>query len=278
MKSYKQFIKESKTDIDLICQKFDIENYTINSDGSIDIEENVYLDSGVLDVYKSLSEFPIKFRTVSGNFKVYQNNLTSLEGSPTKVSGNFNCNNNKLTSLKGCPKEVGGDFMCSRNNLTSLVGSSDIIGGDFICRDNKLTSLEGSPKKVGGDFICYNNNLTSLEGCPTKVSNFDCDTNELTSLIGCPENIGGTFRCKYNIITDFKGISEFFEGTFYCNGNQIYEIYSLFNKDVRCIKFINEFDVIIDGQKVILDRLEEVFHQLGMDIPENIEFKNYQII
>ena len=30
--------------------------------------------------------------------------------------------------------------------------------------------------------------------------------------------------------------------------------------------------------KIVLDRLEEVFHQLGMEIPENITFKNYEII
>ena len=53
----------------------------------------------------------------------------------------------------------------------------------------------------------------------------------------------------------------------------------------KCIKWINEFDVI-QGDKIVLDRLEEVFHQLGMDIPQsvvniglkNLTFKNYEII
>jgi hypothetical protein len=187
MKSYKQFITESITQEDNL-RKYNIFNYNINADGSIDVDDDVYLLS------KSLTKLPFKFG---------------------KVSGYFTSNMNKLSTLDGCPKKVGGDFSCSMN---------------------KLTSLEG-----------------------------------------CPEIIGRHFFCQNNMITDFRGISEFFDGTFYCNGNPIYEIYSLFNKDVRCIRLINEFDVI-DGKKVILDRLEEVFHQLGMGIPENINLPSYEII
>jgi len=212
MKSYKQFIKESKTDIDLICQDFDIENYTINPDESIDVDDNVYLNN------RNLSSIPLKFGRVSGYFSCYNNNLTSLEG---------------------------------------------------------------CPEKVGGDFYCDSNDLISLKGCPKKVNDFNCKNNQLTSLEGCPEEIGGYFDCRNNKIYDFRGISEFFDGTFYCGDNPIQEIYSLFvtqgREDVRCIRLINEFDVI-DGKKVILDRLEDVFHQLGMDVPENIEFNYYEII
>jgi hypothetical protein len=43
------------------------------------------------------------------------------------------------------------------------------------------------------------------------------------------------------------------------------------------IDIINEYDVI-QGNKVILDRLEEVFYQLGMTPPEDIKLKNYEII
>jgi len=58
--------------------------------------------------------------------------------------------------------------------------------------------------------------------------------------------------------------------------NPVKEIYDLF-KNVKCIRWLNEFDVI-QGNKVVLDRLEEVYHQLGMNIPENIELSNYEII
>lgn len=222
MKSYKQFIKESKTDIDSICENYGIMNYTINPDGSIDVDGSVILSSELLTI------IPLKFGTVTR---------------------------------------------------------------DFDCYNNKLTSLEGSPKKVGGYFDCSGNQLTSLEYHPESVGrNFDCHNNQLTSLVGCPEVIGDNINCRHNQIKDFRGVPEFFEGYFYCEGNPIEEIYTLFLQedsinDSKCIQWINEFDVI-QGDKIVLDRLEEVFHQLGMDIPQsvvniglkNLTFKNYEII
>jgi hypothetical protein len=203
MKSFKQFIRESKRNIDSICQNYGIMNYTINPDGSIDVDGSVILS------FELLTIIPLKFGTVTR---------------------------------------------------------------DFDCYNNKLTSLEGSPKKVGGDFDCHNN--------------------QLTSLVGCPE-IGGDLNCRRNQITDFRGVPEFFEGLFYCEENPIEEIYKLFIQEdkhitdlnllfgldglSKCIRWINEFDVI-QGNKVIMDRLEEVFYQLEMEIPENITFKNYEII
>ena len=223
MKSYKQFIRESN--IDSICQNYGIMNYTINPDGSIDVEGSVILSSELLTI------IPLKFGEVTRDFDCDRNQLTSLEGSPKKVGGYFDCHNNQLTSLVGCPEVIGGDFDCSRNELKSLVGCPEIIGDNFYCRDNQ--------------------------------------------------------------ITDFRGVPEFFEGLFYCEGNPIEEIYRLFIQEdkhitdfsllygldglSKCIKWINEFDVI-QGNKVIMDRLEEVFHQLGMDVPENLKFKNYEII
>ena len=194
MKSYKQFINESKNSIESICKKYGITDYIINEDGSIDVNGDVDLRT------EKLTNIPLKFG---------------------KVNGYFACSFNRLISLEGCPESVGGDFGCSFN---------------------KLTSLEG-----------------------------------------CPEIISGDFDCSSNFITNFKGISEFFEGIFYCYRNPIIDIYHLFNKshdyllNQKCIKWINEFDVI-QGNNIIMDRLEEVFHQLDMEIPQNIKFKNYEII
>jgi hypothetical protein len=44
----------------------------------------------------------------------------------------------------------------------------------------------------------------------------------------------------------------------------------------RIIDLLNEFDVI-RGDLVILDRLEEVFYSVGMEVPEGIRFKNYRL-
>ena len=177
-----------------------------------------------------------------------------------------------------------------REELTKIPLKFGNIIGDFECDRNQLITLKGSPKSVVGNFDCSGNQLTSLEYCPESVGgNFDCHSNQLTSLEGLPE-IGGYINCRRNQITDFRGVSEFFEGLFYCEGNPIEEIYTLFLQenwvdDSKCIKWINEFDVI-QGDKIVLDRLEEVFHQLGMDIPQsvvniglkNLTFNNYEII
>ena len=91
MKHIKLF--ESFEDIPSICKKYGIENYTINSDGSIDVEGNVDLS------YKKLTKLPLKFKNVSGNFHCYDNQLTSLEGCPKHVGGGFYCHNNPIYNV-----------------------------------------------------------------------------------------------------------------------------------------------------------------------------------
>ncbi len=80
MKYLKLF--EGFEDIDEICRKYYIENYTINPDGSIDVNGYVYLSN------KGLTKLPLKFN---------------------KVNGDFYCGYNQLKTLEGCPKEVNGD-------------------------------------------------------------------------------------------------------------------------------------------------------------------------
>jgi hypothetical protein len=115
--------------ISLICKQYGIENYTINSDGSIDVNGNVFLYK------KGLTELPLTFN---------------------KVTGNFDCGSNNLTTLKGCPRWIGGGFSCYDNHLTSLEFSPDYVGGDFWCQYNKLTN-NYCDSEIGGDFY------TSLE-------------------------------------------------------------------------------------------------------------------
>jgi hypothetical protein len=208
MKWIKQF--ESFNDVDVICKKYGIENYTINSDGSIDVNGGVDISD------KNLTKIPLKFRDVSGDFNCYGNQLTTLEGSPKSVGGDFNCGNNKLTTLESSPKSVGVDFSCG---------------------NNQLTTLEGSPESVGGDFYCYNNQLVDLSGFP-----------------------------------------EYYDGDVYYRKNPVSEILDLFMtcKLGRVIDLINEFDVI-RGDLVILDRLEEVFYSIGVEVPEGIRFSNYRL-
>jgi hypothetical protein len=100
---------ENFNEIHKICQEYGIRNYTINTDGTIDV------DGGVDLSFRELTKLPLKFRNVGGHFNCAANNLTTLEGAPKLVSGYFNCSYNKLTTLVGAPQSVGGHFYCYNN-------------------------------------------------------------------------------------------------------------------------------------------------------------------
>ena len=112
LKIFENFNSDEK--IHEICKKHNIENYTINKDHSIDVDDDVNL------YRKGLTKIPLKFRKVSGYFDCDDNSLTSLEGSPTSVGGDFYCDNNKLTSLEGSPTSVGGYFYCNDNPVNEV--------------------------------------------------------------------------------------------------------------------------------------------------------------
>jgi hypothetical protein len=67
---------ESFKNIEDICDEYNITNYTINPDGTIDVEGNVDLRA------KKLTKLPLKFGRVIGSFYCDNNQLISLEGSP----------------------------------------------------------------------------------------------------------------------------------------------------------------------------------------------------
>jgi len=148
-----------------VCNRYRINNYTINDDLSIDVEGHVNL------AYKNLEYLPLRFNYVSGDFSCYDNKLKTLEGCPQTVSGSFDCNRNKLKTLEGCPQTVSGSFDCYRNKLITLEGSPSVVNGNLICYDNKLETLEGSPKTINGNFLCFVNKLKDLEYFP-EVSDY----------------------------------------------------------------------------------------------------------
>ena len=68
LESFKQFkLNESKSEIDSICQEYVIENYTINDDGSIDVDGDVNF------WYSDLTELPLVFNKFSGYFDCSNN-------------------------------------------------------------------------------------------------------------------------------------------------------------------------------------------------------------
>jgi hypothetical protein len=190
--------------------------YTIQSNGTVDVNGNVYM------YFNKLTKIPIKFGKVTGYFYCHNNQLTSLEGAPQSVGGSFDCSENQLTSLKGSPKSVGGNFNCMGNKLKSLLDGPELVENNFICNENQLTSLDGAPQSVGGSFSCWDNQLTSLKGAPQSVGgDFNCFDNQLTSLDGSPQSVGGSFSCWDNQLTSLIGAPKSVGGDFDCKSNRI---------------------------------------------------------
>jgi hypothetical protein len=148
---YNNFILESADSIESICERYNITNYTINEDGSIDVDGDVKIYG------KRLTKLPLKFRRVTGWFICYNNKLTSLEGCPKEVGGYFECYGNKLTSLEGSPKSVGRTFDCSYNKLTNLVGGPEVVLGGYYADNNRINSFEGFPDDFEGEIYFTRN-------------------------------------------------------------------------------------------------------------------------
>ena len=108
----------SEQEIIDIYKKYSIENYSINPDGSIDVEGDV-----VILIFTN--ELPIKFN---------------------KVSGNFYCSYNNLSTLKNFPNEVGGETFLYGNPLKSLDGYNG--GYDKLSCDNKEKLIRKHKLKI----------------------------------------------------------------------------------------------------------------------------------
>lgn len=105
-----------------LCEKYDIEHYTINDDMSIDVD---------------------------GDIEFYALNSTTLPLSFSKVYGSFHCLHNHFTTLKGCPNYVCGTFICSFNELTSLEYCPTYIGINFGCLGNQINCRHLIPDVAG---------------------------------------------------------------------------------------------------------------------------------
>lgn len=167
------------------CDRLNIQNYTINNDGTVDVNGELRLDlsllkkdelnntiinfnkvNGSVDMTsnkKGINKLPFTFKEVTGSFFITHKNLETLLGCPKKVGGNFNCRNNRLRTLEGAPEYVGGNFYVSDNSLGSLQGAPKYIGGDFDISENSLETLEGLPERIGGFLELQSNKIKSLE-------------------------------------------------------------------------------------------------------------------
>lgn len=142
-------------------------DYTINSDGSVDVNGDVYLNNFDMRVFRSSysKELPIKFNRVSGNFYCSYNQLTTLKGAPEYVDGDFICVHNNLITLEYAPKYVGGDFICKHNDLNTLKYGPQTVKGNYVCNYNRIVDFNYTTK-IGGDFIS-DGNARDYEDKPT---------------------------------------------------------------------------------------------------------------
>ena len=259
-----------------VCKKYEINNYAINDDLSIDIDGNVRLQG------EGLEYLPLKFNYVSGGFDCSINALVSLKGCPQKVDSDFYCYGNKLKTLEGSPQTVRGNFYCHHNKLKSLEGSPQTVEGDFKCSSNGLKSLESCPQTVGGRFNCYFNELVSLEGSPQTVDgDFDCSYNELETLEGGSQTVNGNFDCKYNKLTDLEHFPEVSGDINIGYKNPIYSLVYTFidNADIFMIEDFNDYEIVRNGNTVMLDRLQTFIEGFDLEMPNLEEVKkHYKII
>ena len=151
--------EQTLKNIKQICLEHKIEDYTINSDGSIDVDGNVDLSS------RNLSILPIKFKRIMGDFHIQNNQLATLYGSPIAIGRNFNCFNNQLTNFTNGPKWVGGDLYAYNNKLAILKGSPhEVAGNYYISGNDKLSNLVGCTLKIGGNFSFDDTLVSTFSG------------------------------------------------------------------------------------------------------------------
>ncbi len=199
-----------------ICIKYKINNFIINTDGSIDVVGDVNLKK------MGLSEFPVKFNKITGFFDCSGNRLTTLKRGPVEVGGYFHCDYNKLKSLIYGPVIVGDSFNCSNNYLNSLKYVPRVIPGMFTCSANNLNSFRHLPDFVGC-LYATNNRIKTLEylsGCVVKYE-ININGNHLESLVGAPTDVNGDFRCHANRLASLKGIPQNINGSLDFGGNKL---------------------------------------------------------
>lgn len=126
MKYLKEYNYTKLSDIKAMCERYRIENYTINQDGTVDVDGSVHIES------MGLTKIPINFRNVTGHFYCHNNKLTSLEGVPLNTNY-FYCWGNKLTSLDYCPNCTM--LHCEENPIfkwwSKVAKSNSIIKGNL---------------------------------------------------------------------------------------------------------------------------------------------------
>lgn len=235
-------------------RKYQVTEYYINSDLTIDVDTDCYLsnhDFGPLPEY-------INFNKIHGDFDIHANNILTLRGCPKIVLGYFDFSDNKLTSLDYAPEKITGNlYGFNKGNSISNMKVHDYIlkmsqynntNESFIQGANKLKGLGvGKINTIKrwldmNDVLEYNINddLTidvnrtvdfsdrEMKNFPDYIQfnkikgSFRITDNEFTSLRGCPKRVEHDFDCDWNKLTSLEYAPEYVGSTSYVSiGNNI---------------------------------------------------------
>lgn len=191
----------NKEDIKIWLDNMKIKNYIINSDLTIDVNEDVSLQN------KNLSSLPIQFGEVGGSFYIFKNNLTSLKGTPYIVNNIFDCSNNQLTSLLDGPQKVKQGYICTHNQLTSLEGVAQNIGDILNIQSNHITTLKNIKTNIVFAFIVVNNPLEKIDYESIKDIKADCFYIDNVQKENFPSF--EKFNPPGNCLLDFKKVKDY---------------------------------------------------------------------
>jgi hypothetical protein len=125
----------NKDKIEKMLLEYGVHNFTINDDGTVDVDGDLLLWPHTLPFSMGFEEY-FTFGMVNGDFHGQHNGLVTLEGLPNWVSGDYYVNHNHLTSLQHLPKYIGGDLYIHHNDLKEFDLEDTYIGGEIYAWSN----------------------------------------------------------------------------------------------------------------------------------------------
>lgn len=126
----------------LLLKYFDVSdasNYTINQDGSVDVEGNIRFKRP----HPSMRQLPVTFNVVSGTFWANECHLTTLKGMPN-VCQELRVYGNPITSLLHAPAQVV-NLDIGKTQIKNFLHAPDIVT-NIQALHCDLNSLEGLPE------------------------------------------------------------------------------------------------------------------------------------